>query len=930
MSKGISIGKHSVDYSPESLISLIPPSQFRYSSFGNLFDLSVWDRNLLEVMNLETKASCEMVVEGADQKKDKLNVNLDKQEFTAAVHMQNNDAGWASEVGNNEMLIVSKDDFTEENFMGSEDAKDLEDLTDTITVNDCTNTAKEELLLPNKKVCKRKKVVKKMKLVKRKVTITKDEEKSQPSDMPDPSVEVRTNQDAKNEENLAGKTMNDSLLDKQEFAASVDMPDDEAELACEVGDDEIFEVCKDDIREGNFIGSENPKDLEALTDAITLNEDTNTSKEESLLPEKKVFKKRKLVKGKVIVAKDEEKSQSSDLPDPSAEVKRNQDVKKEKIPAGKTMNVSLLDKKELVGSADMQNDEAGLVSELGDDEIFLVPEDDIREESVMGSEDAKDLESLSGAITKNEKDKIRDDDTNTSKKMLVPEKKVIKRKKVVKKRILVKGKSAMAKDGEKPQTSDMPNMKDIPNMKEAKSESNIKLIKNTSHEVTAEDNDGGEPSNKHNSSNKVETMGMIFMCSSKTKEDCYRYKIMGLPASKKDAVLKIYKGMRLFLFDFELKLLYGIYKAAGPGGYNIEPNAFKSNFPSQVRFTAVRDCSPLPEEKFKNVIKDNYYTKNKFNSELNAEQVKSLCKLFQLVNKGLKSKAKVVTERPKVGVRSIVVRQNKKRVRIENDRGRERRAVADSGRDNKRRRVVDNEKNLGNLRGSRDKGNQRVKRNVVRSRAGNDTRRTRLEDDARRSWFEDDARRLRIEDEGRRLRADDDARRLRFEDDTRRLQLETEERRLRIEDDARRLRADDRRHSPLGLNNDSRYLRHADVYERETYLPSVLDALPQPALLPYVTSSYTGTGRTSLHGDYRLGMAIENEDRGLAYSRPTRHLYDYENSYIPPYREPIVYRDPGYDVSTGRSYYPSLASRDEHLPSTSRTSRYHLSPYRRY
>ncbi|KAE8039066.1 hypothetical protein FH972_011514 [Carpinus fangiana] len=136
--------------------------------------------------------------------------------------------------------------------------------------------------------------------------------------------------------------------------------------------------------------------------------------------------------------------------------------------------------------------------------------------------------------------------------------------------------------------------------------------------------------------NKME--GIIFMCSSKTKKDCYRYKVLGLPASKKEIVLKIYNGMKLFLFDFDLKLMYGIYKAAGPGSYDIEPKAFKSEFPAQVRFTVLEDCLPVAEEKFKEVIKDNYYSKNKFNCQLTSEQVKNLCKLFRAASKGPKSK----------------------------------------------------------------------------------------------------------------------------------------------------------------------------------------------------------------------------------------------------------------------------------------------------
>ncbi|KAI3450383.1 hypothetical protein Pfo_007048 [Paulownia fortunei] len=146
--------------------------------------------------------------------------------------------------------------------------------------------------------------------------------------------------------------------------------------------------------------------------------------------------------------------------------------------------------------------------------------------------------------------------------------------------------------------------------------------------------DKPESSRKRKVKKRVESMGMIFLCSSKTKNDCYQYRVLGLPESKKNIVEKIYIGMRLFLYDLDLKLMYGIYKAAGRGGYNIEPKAFKSQFPSQVRFTVLDDCLPLPEEKFKKVIKENYFTKTKFDCQLNSEQVKELCKLFIVSSKG--------------------------------------------------------------------------------------------------------------------------------------------------------------------------------------------------------------------------------------------------------------------------------------------------------
>ncbi|PSS07617.1 B2 protein [Actinidia chinensis var. chinensis] len=122
--------------------------------------------------------------------------------------------------------------------------------------------------------------------------------------------------------------------------------------------------------------------------------------------------------------------------------------------------------------------------------------------------------------------------------------------------------------------------------------------------------------------------GFIFMCNAMTKRECFQYRVFGLPAGRKEDVKNVKKGMKLFLFDCDLKLLYGVYKATSHGQMNLETSAFGGRFPAQVSFAIYEECIPLPVSAFRLAIKDNYQG-SRFKPELTRRQVRELIKLFR-------------------------------------------------------------------------------------------------------------------------------------------------------------------------------------------------------------------------------------------------------------------------------------------------------------
>ncbi|GLT36708.1 hypothetical protein SLA2020_110690 [Shorea laevis] len=121
------------------------------------------------------------------------------------------------------------------------------------------------------------------------------------------------------------------------------------------------------------------------------------------------------------------------------------------------------------------------------------------------------------------------------------------------------------------------------------------------------------------------------MSNGSTWEECLKRKLFGLPFSHAEFVKRVKVGMILFLFEYEKRQLYGVFKAASDGDINIVSKAYDSSgrlFPAQVRVTRIWNCDPLSEHEFYHAIRGNYFAKNKFNFGLSLDQVYELLRLF--------------------------------------------------------------------------------------------------------------------------------------------------------------------------------------------------------------------------------------------------------------------------------------------------------------
>ena len=99
------------------------------------------------------------------------------------------------------------------------------------------------------------------------------------------------------------------------------------------------------------------------------------------------------------------------------------------------------------------------------------------------------------------------------------------------------------------------------------------------------------------------------------------------------------------LFNYSTKMLYGVFVPNGPGGLNLEPEAWKSHegakrvssrnrsdvgspYPAQIRFNILKKCEPLHYKVWGHIPTPKPGGYNQFELHLDAEQASKLAALF--------------------------------------------------------------------------------------------------------------------------------------------------------------------------------------------------------------------------------------------------------------------------------------------------------------
>jgi len=127
--------------------------------------------------------------------------------------------------------------------------------------------------------------------------------------------------------------------------------------------------------------------------------------------------------------------------------------------------------------------------------------------------------------------------------------------------------------------------------------------------------------------------GYVFLCNNRTEKECLERKLFGLPKSEWNRVSQVKEGDILFLLNYQNNRLHGIFEAVSDGKMDIEPYAFDSYFPAQVRVRRKIRCTSLDEVALLPLIKRDWIKVSRrgvllFPDRLGPKFIDELCRLF--------------------------------------------------------------------------------------------------------------------------------------------------------------------------------------------------------------------------------------------------------------------------------------------------------------
>eukprot|EP00210_Caulerpa_lentillifera_P000202 g197.t1 len=130
----------------------------------------------------------------------------------------------------------------------------------------------------------------------------------------------------------------------------------------------------------------------------------------------------------------------------------------------------------------------------------------------------------------------------------------------------------------------------------------------------------------------VRSNGFIFGCTEATEVECRQRRLFGLPGKHSHIVHCIRPNTPIFLFNYDRRVLYGVFWSTCRGSWNLDPRAWGGRFPAQIRVrgisTTVKNGEVLTESQFRPVLSKNYFDRGRFTYTLTSSQVSTLMQLL--------------------------------------------------------------------------------------------------------------------------------------------------------------------------------------------------------------------------------------------------------------------------------------------------------------